>query len=157
MAAAALLVDYVLTVAVSVVAGVSAITSALPAAGPHAVGISIGFVAVLMVVNLRGVQETGKIFAVPTYGFVVGIFVMFLWAGVRVGRGAHLVAESAGYPVQATEHATGVLAAFLILRAFAQGCTALTGWKRSATGSRCSRSPRNATPRRCWAISPRWR
>ncbi|MGB8257690.1 MAG: hypothetical protein WCE71_20370 [Pseudonocardiaceae bacterium] len=65
----------------------SAITSALPAAGPHAVGISIGFVAVLMVVSLRGVQETGKIFTVPTYGFVVGIFVMFAWAGVRVGRG----------------------------------------------------------------------
>ncbi len=134
VAAAALLVDYVLTVAVSVVAGVSAITSALPAAGPHAVGISIGFVAVLMVVNLRGVQETGKIFAVPTYGFVVGIFVMFAWAGVRVGRGAHLVSESAGYPVQATEHATGVLAVFLILRAFAQGCTALTGVEAISNG-----------------------
>jgi amino acid transporter len=124
----------VLTVAVSVVAGVSAITSALPAAGPHAVGISIGFVAVSMVVNLRGVQETGKIFTVPTYGFVVGIFVMFAWAGVRVGRGAHLVAESAGYPVQATEHATGVLAVFLILRAFAQGCTVLTGVEAISNG-----------------------
>jgi amino acid transporter len=97
----------VLTVAVSVVAGVSAITSALPAAGPHAVGISIGFVAVLMVVNLRGVQETGKIFTVPTYGFVVGNFVMFAW---------------------------GVLAVFLILRTFAQGCTALTGVEAISNG-----------------------
>ncbi|MGH3845717.1 MAG: APC family permease [Pseudonocardiaceae bacterium] len=134
LAAAALLVDYVMTVAVSVVAGVSAITSALPAAAPHAVGISIGFVTVLMVVNLRGVRETGKTFAIPTYGFVVGIFVMFAWAGVKLGRGQNLVAESAGYPVQATEHATGVLAVFLILRAFAQGCTALTGVEAISNG-----------------------
>jgi amino acid transporter len=120
VAAAALLVDYVMTVAVSVVAGVSAITSALPAVAPHAVAISIGFVTVLMVVNLRGVRETGKAFAIPTYGFVVGIFAMFIWAGARLSTGAHLVAESAGYPVTPTEHATGVLAAFLILRAFAR-------------------------------------
>jgi amino acid transporter len=90
VAASALLVDYVMTVAVSVVAGVSAITSALPATAPHAVAMSVGFVAVLMVVNLRGVRETGKTFAVPTYGFVVGIFVMFIWAGVKLGTGQHL-------------------------------------------------------------------
>jgi amino acid transporter len=156
VAAAALLVDYVLTVAVSVVAGVSAITSALPAAGPHAVGISIGFVAVLMVVNLRGVQETGKIFAVPTYGFVVGIFVMFLWAGVRVSREAHLVAESAGYPVQATEHATGVLAVFLILRAFAQGCTALTGVETISNGVPMFQTPKERNAAAVLATSPRW-
>jgi hypothetical protein len=106
----------VLTVAVSVVAGVSAITSALPAAGPHAVGISIGFVAVSMVVNLRGVQETGKIFTVPTYGFVVGNFVMFAW---------------------------GVLAVFLSLRAFAQGCTALTGVEAISNGVPAFRKPKS--------------
>jgi len=143
VAASALLVDYVMTVAVSVVAGVSAITSALPMAAPHAVGISIGFVAVLTVVNLRGMRETGKTFAIPTYGFVVGIFVMFAWAGVRLGTGQHLVAESAGYPVIPTEHATGILAAFLILRAFAQGCTALTGVEAISNGVQVFQKPKS--------------
>ncbi len=134
VAASALLVDYVLTVAVSVVAGVSAITSALPATAPHAVAMSVGFVAVLMLVNLRGVRETGKTFAIPTYGFVVGILVMFAWAAVQLGTGQHLVAESAGYQIHATEQATGLLAAFLVLRAFAQGCTALTGVEAISNG-----------------------
>lgn len=142
VAASALLVDYVMTVAVSVVAGVSAITSALPSTAPHAVAMSLGFVAVLMVVNLRGVRETGKTFAIPTYGFVVGIFVMFAWAVVKLGTGQHLVAESAGSPIHATEHATGVLAAFLILRAFAQGCTALTGVEAISNGVQVFQKPK---------------
>lgn len=142
VAASALLVDYVLTVAVSVVAGVSALTSAVPAAGPHAVAISIGFVGVLMLVNLRGVRETGKIFAIPTYAFVLGIFAMFGWAAVRAGTGAHLVAESAGYPVRPTEHAAGLLAGFLILRAFAQGCTALTGVEAISNGVQVFQEPK---------------
>jgi hypothetical protein len=70
VAASALLVDYVLTVAVSVVAGVAAITSAVPALAPHAVGLSLALVVLLTVVNLRGVKESGRAFAVPTYGFV---------------------------------------------------------------------------------------
>jgi amino acid transporter len=143
VAASALLVDYVMTVAVSVVAGVSAITSAVPMTAPHAVSMSLGFVAVLMLVNLRGVRETGKTFAIPTYGFVVGIFFMFAWAGMRLGTGAHLVAESAGYPVIPTEHATGVLAALLILRAFAQGCTALTGVEAISNGVQVFQKPKS--------------
>jgi amino acid transporter len=142
VAASALMVDYVMTVAVSVVAGVSAITSAFPATGPHAVSMSIGFVMLLMVVNLRGVRETGRTFAIPTYGFVVGIFVMFAWAGIKMAFGGHLVAESASYPVHASEHATGVLAAFLILRAFAQGCTALTGVEAISNGVPVFRKPK---------------
>src|SRR3954469_12635182 len=70
VAASALLVDYVLTVAVSVVAGVAAITSAVPALVPHAVALSVALVALLTVVNLRGVKESGRTFAIPTYGFV---------------------------------------------------------------------------------------
>ena len=69
-AASALLIDYVLTVAVSVVAGVAAITSAVPELAPHAVGLSLGFVVLLTVMNLRGVRESGRAFAIPTYGFV---------------------------------------------------------------------------------------
>src|SRR3954451_6449638 len=77
VAAAALLIDYVLTVAVSVVAGVAAITSAAPGLAPHAVTLSVACVALLTVANLRGVKESGRAFAVPTYGFVVCIYVMF--------------------------------------------------------------------------------
>src|SRR5204862_2315043 len=71
VAASALLIDYVLTVAVSVVAGVAAITSAAPGLSPHAVALSLVCVAVLTVANLRGVKESGRAFAVPTYGFVL--------------------------------------------------------------------------------------
>src|SRR3954464_11043550 len=76
VAASALLVDYVLTVAVSVAAGVANIVSAFPALAPHAVLLSIGFVALLAVMNLRGVRESGTVFAVPTYGFVASVFLM---------------------------------------------------------------------------------
>src|SRR4051794_9551599 len=69
VAASALLIDYVLTVAVSVVAGVAAITSAVPGLADHAVALSLGFVVLLTVVNLRGVKESGRTFAIPTYGF----------------------------------------------------------------------------------------
>ena len=134
VAASALLVDYVMTVAVSVVAGVAAITSAIPAAAAHTVAISVGFVIVLTAVNLRGVRETGKTFALPTYAFIAGIFIMFGWAAVATVTGHRLVAESASYPVLPTEHATGALAVFLILRAFAQGCTALTGVEAISNG-----------------------
>jgi amino acid transporter len=105
--------------------------------------MSVGFVAVLMIVNLRGVRETGRAFAIPTYGFVVGIFIMFAWAGVKLGRGQHLVAESAGYPVHPTEHSVGLLAAFLILRAFAQGCTALTGVEAISNGVQVFQKPKS--------------
>jgi amino acid transporter len=143
VAASALLVDYVMTVAVSVVAGVAAITSAVPAAAPHAVAISIGLVTVLMLVNLRGVRETGKTFAIPTYGFIVAIFAMLICAGIRLATGAHLVAESAGYPVRPSENATGLLVVFLILRAFAQGCTALTGVEAISNGVPVFQKPKS--------------
>jgi amino acid transporter len=76
VAASALLVDYVLTVAVSVAAGVDAITSAFLAARPHAVAVSLGFVLILAIMNLRGVKESGTVFAIPTYGFVAVVFAM---------------------------------------------------------------------------------
>jgi len=83
VAGAALLVDYVLTVAVSVTAGVLALTSAAPSLEPHKVGLSLAFVVLLTVVNLRGVRESGVLFAIPTYGFVA---VMFVMIGTGVGQ-----------------------------------------------------------------------
>src|SRR3954453_9396015 len=99
VAASALLVDYVLTVAVSVVAGVAAITSAVPELAPHAVSLSLGFILLITVVNLRGVKESGRAFAVPTYGFVLAILGLLLVAGVRLALGQDLRAESAGWTV----------------------------------------------------------
>src|SRR3954452_2131314 len=106
IAASALLVDYVLPVAVSVVAGVAAITSAVPALAPHAVAISLGLVALMTVVNLRGVKESGRAFAVPTYGFVAIVLVLLAVAGVRLAMGQTLTAESASYGL-VPDHRTG--------------------------------------------------
>src|SRR5215216_789828 len=83
VAASALLVDYVLTVAVSVAAGVDAITSAFLTLRPAAVMLSLGFVALLALVNLRGVKESGTVFSVPTYGFVAVVFAMIGWGAFR--------------------------------------------------------------------------
>ena len=134
VAASALLVDYVLTVAVSVVAGVAAITSAIPALVPHAVLISVGLVVVLTVVNLRGVKESGRAFAVPTYGFVAIVLSLLAVAGIRLALGQTLTAESAGYGLVADHRTGGLFTVFLALRAFASGCTALTGVEAVSNG-----------------------
>ena len=134
VAASALLVDYVLTVAVSVVAGVAAITSAVPALAPHAVGLSLALVAVLTVMNLRGVKESGRAFAVPTYGFVVIVLLLLGVAGLRLAMGSTLTAESASYGLVPDHRTGGLLTVFLALRAFASGCTALTGVEAVSNG-----------------------
>ncbi|MDX6671421.1 MAG: hypothetical protein QOI91_1784 [Solirubrobacteraceae bacterium] len=134
VAASALLIDYVLTVAVSVVAGVAAITSAVPSLAPHAVALSLGFVVVLTVMNLRGVKESGRAFAVPTYGFVVAIYALLIVGFAKVAFGAGLTAESAHYQLRQVADTSGLLAVFLVLRAFASGCTALTGVEAVSNG-----------------------
>jgi amino acid transporter len=134
VAASALLVDYVLTVAVSVAAGVEAITSAFLTLRPHAVLISVVFVALLTVMNLRGVKESGIVFAIPTYGFIAVIFVMIGWGGLRAATGAAPVAESASFTITPTHHVAGVAVLLLALRAFSQGCTALTGVEAVSNG-----------------------
>jgi amino acid transporter len=133
-AASALLVDYVLTVAVSVAAGVDAITSAFLTLKPHAVLISLLFVGLLTVMNLRGVKESGTIFAIPTYGFIAVIFVMIGWGGWRAVTGDAPAAESATFDITATHHVAGAAVVLLALRAFAQGCTALTGVEAVSNG-----------------------
>ena len=143
--AAALLVDYVMTVAVSVAAGVDNIISAVPALNPYRVTINIGFVAVLMAMNLRGIRESGRAFAVPTYLFVVGVLVM-----IAVGLGQALagdppVAESAAWqirPEPARVGLTGLALVFLGLRAFSSGCTALTGAEAISNGVPAFRPPK---------------
>jgi len=141
-AASALLVDYVLTVAVSVAAGVAAITSAVPSLTSHAVALSIGFVGLLSVVNLRGVRESGRVFAVPTYTFVAVVLAMLAVGGARLALGGTVRASSAGYSVTGTHGTTGLLAVLLVLRAFASGCTALTGVEAVSNGVPSFRPPK---------------
>ena len=136
VAAAAVLIDYVLTVAVSVVAGSVAITSAVPALAEHRVALSIGLVILLTLANLRGVKEAGTLFAIPTYGFVTLIYLMFLTGFVRCLSGCPL-AETAHLPLEAT----ATVSLFLILRAFSSGATALTGVEAVADGVQAFRRP----------------
>jgi amino acid transporter len=142
VAAAALLVDYVMTVAVSIVSGVVAITSAVTSLAPHAVALSVGFVVLLALANLRGVRESGRLFAVPTYSFVVLTFVMF---GVAAARGVtgHLPqASTATQHLHRTVAVGGLATVLLALRAFASGCTALTGVEAISNGVPSFRKPK---------------
>jgi amino acid transporter len=134
VAATSLLIDYVLTVAVSVVAGVAAITSAVPELAPHAVALSLGFLVVLTAANLRGVKESGRAFAIPTYGFVLAVYAMLAVAFLKIGFGDGITAESAHYKLRETAETGGLLTVFLVLRAFASGCTALTGVEAVSNG-----------------------
>ena len=143
VAACALLIDYVLTVAVSVVAGVAAITSAFPALAADAVILSLGFVAILTLANLRGVKESGRAFAIPTYGFVVVIYAMLAVGFAKVLFGSGLTAESAQYQLESVAETGGLFTVFLILRAFASGCTALTGVEAVSNGVPAFKEPKS--------------
>ncbi len=138
VAAAALLVDYILTVAVSVTAGVLALTSAAPSLEPHKVGLSLAFVVLLTVANLRGVRESGVLFALPTYGFVA---VMFAMIGVGVGQCLDGTCPQADVP-QPLAAGAGAVGAFVILQAFSSGSAALTGVEAISNGVGAFRRPR---------------
>ena len=141
-AAAAILTDYVLTVAVSITAGTTAIASVAPETlVPMRVPIAIGLVALVTLANLRGVKEAGSLFAIPTYGFVLMIAVTLVAGFVRCMGGCPL-AETADLPLE-VEH---TLSLFLIARAFSSGATALTGVEAIADGVPAFRRPqaRNA-------------
>ena len=122
VAAAALLIDYVLTVAVSVAAGVAAVTSAVPELFPYRTWLCVVAVVGVAVTNLRGVRESGQIFAAPTYLFVVSVLGMVAW-----GVGGAALGMLPAKPYE--PHAPGLegIGLFLFLRAFSAGCTALTG------------------------------
>src|SRR5262245_53580137 len=112
VAGAALLIDYVLTVAVSVAAGVAAITSAAPGLYTHRVGLALGFVALLMLGNLRGVRESGRIFAFPTYFFLAAMLLLLAVGAFRALTGVPVPAEA-----ERAASAAAPLTLFLVLRA----------------------------------------
>jgi amino acid transporter len=142
VAASALLVDYVMTVAVSIVSGVVAITSAVPSLRPHAVVLSVCFVAILVVANLRGVRESGRVFAVPTYTFIALTLLMLIVAVVRGASGHLPQAETAGQTLHRAAAVGGLGTLLLALRAFASGCTALTGVEAISNGVPSFRRPK---------------
>ncbi len=144
--ASALLTDYVMTVAVSVSSGTDNIISAFPGLADHRVLIAVGLVSFLAAANLRGLRESGKSFAVPTYLFVAGILVMVVTGFIKYFSTSSLVAESAAYtitPEPEYSNLTGVALVFFALRAFASGCTALTGVEAIANGVPAFRPPKS--------------
>ena len=148
VAASALLVDYVLTVAVSVSAGVDNMASAVPVLHEHQVAVALGFVALLALGNLRGIRESGRAFAFPTYAFVGGVLVMVLWGLARAAAGSPPRAESADLSVSAEHSYAGLALVFLVLRAFSSGCTALTGVEAIANGVPAFKPPKSANAAR---------
>jgi amino acid transporter len=143
IAAASLLVDYTLTVAVSISAGVLAITSAFPELHAYRVEMCLAFLAVLTVGNLRGIRESGQIFAVPTYFFVFSVVVLLVVGLFRYVTGT-IVPVDMPLPPDAGR---APLTTFLLLTAFANGCTAMTGVEAVSNGVPAFRPPeaRNAS------------
>jgi len=134
IAGASLMIDYILTVTVSISAGTAALTSAIPALRPFTVELCLIFIFLLMLANLRGVKESGRLFMIPTYTFVVSIFIL-IGLGLFQQATGQLPQNPATVPAQVS------LSTFLILRAFAAGCTALTGVEAISDGVLAFKEP----------------
>jgi amino acid transporter len=141
-AASALLIDYVLTVSVSVAAGVAAVTSLVPELLDFALPLSIGAVLFIALANLRGLRESGTIFAVPTYGFLLVMYALVAFGLYRLATGGMEYVP----PPSALEPGDQSFGLFLLMSAFAQGCTAMTGTEAISNGVPAFKAPewRNA-------------
>jgi amino acid transporter len=156
VSAAALLIDYVLTVAVSISAGVAAITSlagnwGAPWLAQYAIEIALFCILLVGLANLRGVKESGAVFAVPTYVFIISILSMIAWGVMGVLLGS---AQPVAQPVEPELHAGEAIGLWLVLRAFAAGCTALTGVEAISDGIPAFKRPeaKNAATTLSWMV-----
>jgi amino acid transporter len=140
--ASALLVDYILTVTVSVASGVDNIISAFPELNEFRVEMAVGFVVILAAVNLRGVAESSKAFALPTYLFIASVGIMIVVGLLRAWSGDTPVAASASFTVEAPTNLSQIAFVLILLRAFASGCSALTGVEAVANGVQAFRRPK---------------
>lgn len=143
--ASALMVDYVLTVTVSMASAISNIGSAITFVADHKVLFCVGGIVLVMAMNLRGLRESGAAFAIPTYAFIAGIAIMLSWGLFRIYvLGDPLRAESAGFAMHA-EHGeiTGFALVFLVARSFSSGCAALTGVEAISNGVPAFRKPKS--------------
>ncbi len=143
--ASALMVDYVLTVAVSTASAMSNIGSAIPFVEHHKVLFCVGAILVVMALNLRGVRESGFAFAVPTYAFIVGVGIMLAWGLFRIyALGEPIRAESAGFVMHAERSSiAGFAMVFLLARSFSSGCAALTGVEAISNGVPAFQKPKS--------------
>src|SRR5271167_756303 len=145
LAAAALMLDYVLVVAVGISAGVGALVSALPSLQPRTLGLCLGILVIVTVVNLRGVRETGAVFMIPTYAFLGSLLLAII-----IGVSKTVLAGGHPAPVVAPPHpampVTAAVSLWLLLQVFSNGCTAMTGVEAVSNGVRAFREPtvRNA-------------
>ena len=139
--ASALLVDYILTVAVSVASGVDNIISAVPGLDPFRVELAVGFVILIIIVNLRGVREASLVFAIPTYVFIGSVGFMIVTGLIRTFLGDAPVASSAEFAVHSEDLGQAAVI-LLILRAFSSGCSALTGVEAVSNGVPAFRTPK---------------
>ncbi|MFC7432866.1 MULTISPECIES: APC family permease [unclassified Agrococcus] len=139
--ASALLIDYVLTVAVSVASGVDNIISAFPQLAPLRVELAVGCIVLLAAANLRGIRESGRAFAIPTYLFIASVVVLIVTGVVQTLTGDAPVAASAQYSVE-TDALSQAALMLLLLRAFASGCSALTGIEAISNGVPAFRRPK---------------
>ncbi|NMM86348.1 DNA-binding protein [Rhodococcus sp. SRB_17] len=141
----ALMVDYVLTVAVSISSAASNIGSALPFVAQHKVLFAVVAIVLLTAVNLRGIRESGTAFAIPTYAFIVGMFLMLGWGFFRIYvLGDDVKAESSSFTLDAEDtNLYGIAFAFLIARAFSSGCAALTGVEAISNGVPAFEKPKS--------------
>jgi len=141
VAGASLMLDYVLTVTVSVASGVDALNSAVPQLLPFKVSICLLFIFLVMLANLRGLRESGRIFMVPTYAFIISVFILIL-AGFY-----HQATGQIHASPPALKSAVEPISIFLILRAFSQGCTALTGVEAISNGVPAFKPPESQNAR----------
>jgi amino acid transporter len=147
--AAALLVDYVLTVAVSISSGVQNAGSAIPWVAQHEAPVAVALVVILAALNLRGVRESGAFFALPTYGFMIGVIGMAILGAIRglhgtlpdVASAQDTIIPAPGYP--ANGNLTGLALVFLLARAFSSGSAALTGVEAISNGVPAFRKPKS--------------
>ncbi len=143
--ASALLVDYVLTVAVSISSGIENLGSAIPFVVEHKVACAVGVIILLTVMNLRGVKESGSLFAIPTYVFVAGVFIMIAWGAYKgIVLDETMKAPTADFEIKPEhEGLAGFALVFLLLRAFSSGCAALTGVEAISNGVPAFRKPKS--------------
>jgi amino acid transporter len=139
----ALLIDYVLTVAVSISAAIANLGSVIPAIAEHSVWWAVGSIVVITLLNLRGIRESGSLFAIPTYFFMASIFIMIGVAIFKMATGESLQAESANWEVVPEASFAGAALIFLVARSFSSGTTALTGIEAVANGVPSFRKPKS--------------
>ena len=150
LAASALMIDYVLTAAVGISAGVGALVSAVPSLEPHTLALCLGILLLITIVNLRGVKEAGGVFMIPTYLFVGTLLITILMGAFKaLFTGGHPMPVVASPPVPA---ASAMVGAWLLLKAFASGCTALTGVEAVSNGVRAFREPTSENAKKTLTI-----